>query len=199
MSPCNEENNAICGNLPSSMRPTCPSHLSLFAVMYADKVATPHDFLICSLVCRFDSLTPRMLLRQLECTRSSFCNLHFGQGPTLTPHILVENILQCLQVNVCLYNYSSAPYLVFAGYLSNGAFGSPTTPHCKGSQLQPGAAMAGSGVGPLGANEFRSASLIASPATSRASSFRCNSNVDGMMGMILEQYTVSTHRPKAVE
>ena len=66
MSPCNEENNAICGNLPSSMRPTCPSHLSLFAVMYADKVATPHDFLICSLVCRSDSLTPRMLLRQLE-------------------------------------------------------------------------------------------------------------------------------------
>ena len=56
MSPCNEENNAICGNLPSSMRPTCPSHLSLFAVMYADKVATPHDFLICSLVCRSDTL-----------------------------------------------------------------------------------------------------------------------------------------------
>ena len=74
MSPCNEENNAICGNLPSSMRPTCPSHLSLFAVMYADKVATPHDFLICSLVCRSDSLTPRMLLRQLESSLVFFLN-----------------------------------------------------------------------------------------------------------------------------
>jgi hypothetical protein len=95
-----------------------------------------------------------------------------------------------------------------AGCLSGAAFGSPTTPLSKGTQLQQlisgmnppegitaysQAAAAGCGPGRPMANELRSPHTsysIPSHATSLAGSFRCTSS-SLEVNEILQQYTVS--------
>jgi hypothetical protein len=100
ISPHNEENKALpYGSLPFTMQPTCPSHLSLFTVLYADSVAIPHDSLICAFLCRSHSL----ILRQLVCTRSSICNCSLVKDRHSLPNSTIGRTVCLVTVNTyCL-------------------------------------------------------------------------------------------------